>query len=163
MINTLRWVFWGRGAACTPLGLGAFSAVVNDTLRPDVMPITGFPALSYPPFPLQIMRVLTLCFIPCGMRGMWIQAEEHISRPSEVPPPPPLRFFLKPAGATSTSWQQQEKHSQRGTSPTQVSEVITNKIVKFSSTLFIIYFSGRCFSLWMKLIMYSHMGDRLIR
>lgn len=79
------------------------------------------------------------------------------------PPTAPTQIFLKPAGATSTSWQQREKHSQRGTSPTQVSEVITNKIVKFSSTLFIIYFSGRCFSLWMKLIMYSHMGDRLIR
>ena len=38
----------------------------------------------------------------------------------------------------------------------------TSKMVKFSSTLFIIYFSGRCLSLWMKLIMYSHMGDRLI-
>lgn len=31
-------------------------------------------------------------------------------------------------------------------------------MVKFSSTLFIIYFSGRCFSLWMKLIMYSEGG-----
>lgn len=30
--------------------------------------------------------------------------------------------------------------------------------MKFSSTLFIIYFSGRCFSLWMKLIMYSEGG-----
>lgn len=36
-------------------------------------------------------------------------------------------------------------------------------MVKFSRTLFIMYFSGRCFSLWMKLIMYSHMGDRWIR
>ena len=25
------------------------------------------------------------------------------------------------------------------------------------------YFSGRCFSLWMKLIMYSHMGERWMR
>lgn len=39
---------------------------------------------------------------------------------------------------------------------------LTCKIVKFSSTLFIMYFSGRCFSLWMKLIMYSHMGERWI-
>lgn len=36
-------------------------------------------------------------------------------------------------------------------------------MVKFSSTLFIMYFSGRCFSLWMKLIMYSHMGERWMR
>lgn len=35
-------------------------------------------------------------------------------------------------------------------------------MVKFSKTLFIMYFSGRCFSLCMKLIMYSHMGDRCI-
>lgn len=41
--------------------------------------------------------------------------------------------------------------------------VVTCRMVKFSSTLFIIYFSGRCFSLWMKLIMYSHMGERWIR
>ena len=36
-------------------------------------------------------------------------------------------------------------------------------MVKFSSTLFIIYFSGRCLSLWMKLIIYSHMGERWMR
>ncbi len=36
----------------------------------------------------------------------------------------------------------------------------TWRMVKFSSTLFIMYFSGRCFSLRMKLIMYSHIGDR---
>lgn len=36
-------------------------------------------------------------------------------------------------------------------------------MVKFSSTLFIIYFSGRCFSLWIKLIIYSHMGERWMR
>lgn len=35
--------------------------------------------------------------------------------------------------------------------------------MKFSSTLFIMYFSGRCSSLWMKLIMYSHMGERWMR
>lgn len=40
---------------------------------------------------------------------------------------------------------------------------ITNKMVKFSKTLFIIYFSGRCLSLWMKLIIYSHIGERFIR
>lgn len=39
---------------------------------------------------------------------------------------------------------------------------LTCRIVKFSSTLFIMYFSGRCLSLWMKLIMYSHMGLRWI-
>lgn len=39
----------------------------------------------------------------------------------------------------------------------------TCRMVKFSRTLFIMYFSGRCFSLWMKLIIYSHMGDRWIR
>lgn len=39
----------------------------------------------------------------------------------------------------------------------------TCRIVKFSKTLFIIYFSGRCFSLWIKLIMYSHMGERWMR
>ena len=39
---------------------------------------------------------------------------------------------------------------------------LTCRIVKFSSTLFIMYFSGRCLSLWMKLIMYSHMGERWI-
>jgi hypothetical protein len=33
-------------------------------------------------------------------------------------------------------------------------------MVKFSRTLFIMYFSGRCFSFRMKLIMYSHIGDR---
>lgn len=38
----------------------------------------------------------------------------------------------------------------------------TCKMVKFSRTLFIMYFSGRCFSLWMKLIIYSHIGDRFI-
>ena len=36
-------------------------------------------------------------------------------------------------------------------------------MVKFSRTLFIMYFSGRCFSLWMKLIMYSHIGERWMR
>ena len=36
----------------------------------------------------------------------------------------------------------------------------TWRIVKFSSTLFIMYFSGKHLSLWTKLIMYSHMGDR---
>lgn len=36
-------------------------------------------------------------------------------------------------------------------------------MVKFSNTLFIMYFSGRCFNLCMKLIMYSHIGDRCIR
>lgn len=40
---------------------------------------------------------------------------------------------------------------------------LTCKIVKFSNTLFIIYFSGKCLSLWMKLIIYSHMGDRWMR
>ena len=35
----------------------------------------------------------------------------------------------------------------------------TCNIVKFSSTLFIMYFSGKCFSLCIKLIIYSHMGD----
>lgn len=39
----------------------------------------------------------------------------------------------------------------------------TCRMVKFSRTLFIMYFSGRCFSLWMKLIIYSHIGDRWIR
>ena len=39
----------------------------------------------------------------------------------------------------------------------------TCRMVKFSRTLFIMYFSGRCLSLWMKLIMYSHMGDRWMR
>ena len=39
----------------------------------------------------------------------------------------------------------------------------TCRMVKFSSTLFIMYFSGRCFSLWMKLTMYSHSGDRWMR
>ncbi len=39
----------------------------------------------------------------------------------------------------------------------------TCKMVKFSKTLFIMYFSGRCLSLWMKLIIYSHMGERWIR
>lgn len=39
----------------------------------------------------------------------------------------------------------------------------TCRMVKFSRTLFIMYFSGRCFSLWMKLIMYSHMGERWMR
>ena len=33
-------------------------------------------------------------------------------------------------------------------------------MVKFSRTEFIMYFSGSCFSFKMKLIMYSHMGDR---
>lgn len=36
-------------------------------------------------------------------------------------------------------------------------------MVKFSRTLFIMYFSGRCLSLWMKLIIYSHMGERWMR
>ena len=40
--------------------------------------------------------------------------------------------------------------------------LFTCKIVKFSKTLFIIYFSGRCFNLCIKLIMYSHIGDRAI-
>ena len=40
---------------------------------------------------------------------------------------------------------------------------LTCRMVKFSRTLFIMYFSGRCFSLWMKLIMYSHMGERWMR
>lgn len=35
--------------------------------------------------------------------------------------------------------------------------------MKFSRTLFIMYFSGRCLSLWIKLIMYSHMGERWMR
>jgi len=39
----------------------------------------------------------------------------------------------------------------------------TCRMVKFSSTLFIMYFSGRCFSLWMKLIMYSQSGERWMR
>lgn len=39
----------------------------------------------------------------------------------------------------------------------------TCKMVKFSRTLFIMYFSGKCLSLWMKLIMYSHMGERWMR
>lgn len=39
----------------------------------------------------------------------------------------------------------------------------TCRMVKFSRTLFIMYFSGRCFSLWMKLIMYSQSGDRWMR
>lgn len=34
----------------------------------------------------------------------------------------------------------------------------TCKMVKFSNTLFIMYFSGRCFNLCMKLIIYSHIG-----
>lgn len=37
---------------------------------------------------------------------------------------------------------------------------LTCNIVKFSNTLFIIYRSGKCFSFCMKLIMYSHIGDR---
>lgn len=41
-------------------------------------------------------------------------------------------------------------------------DVLTSRMVKFSSTLFIMYFSGRCLSLWTKLIMYSHIGERLI-
>lgn len=40
--------------------------------------------------------------------------------------------------------------------------IFTCKIVKFSRTLFIMYFSGKCLSLWIKLIMYSHMGERWI-
>lgn len=40
---------------------------------------------------------------------------------------------------------------------------LTCRIVKFSRTEFIMYFSGKCFSLSMKLIMYSHIGDRSIR
>ena len=48
-------------------------------------------------------------------------------------------------------------------SDTSLSMGLTCKMVKFSSTLFIMYFSGRCLSLWMKLIMYSHMGERWIR
>lgn len=39
---------------------------------------------------------------------------------------------------------------------------VTCRIVKFSRTLFIMYFSGKCLSLWIKLIMYSHMGERWI-
>lgn len=39
---------------------------------------------------------------------------------------------------------------------------VTCRMVKFSRTLFIMYFSGKCLSLWMKLIMYSHMGERWI-
>lgn len=39
----------------------------------------------------------------------------------------------------------------------------TCRMVKFSSTLFIMYFSGKCFSLWIKLIMYSQRGDRWMR
>ena len=35
-------------------------------------------------------------------------------------------------------------------------------MVKFSKTLFIMYFSGRCLSLLIKLVMYSHIGERLI-
>lgn len=42
-------------------------------------------------------------------------------------------------------------------------KTVTNKIVKFSKTLFIIYFSGKCLSLWMKFIIYSHIGERFIR
>lgn len=41
--------------------------------------------------------------------------------------------------------------------------LLTCNTVKFSSTLFIIYCSGRCFSFCMKLIMYSHIGDRWMR
>lgn len=40
---------------------------------------------------------------------------------------------------------------------------LTCRMVKFSSTLFIMYFSGRCLSLWIKLIMYSHIGERWMR
>lgn len=40
---------------------------------------------------------------------------------------------------------------------------LTCKMVKFSKTLFIMYFSGKCLSLWIKLIMYSHIGERWIR
>lgn len=47
--------------------------------------------------------------------------------------------------------------------PGQASDTLTCRMVKFSSTLFIMYFSGRCFSLWMKLIMYSHSGERWMR
>jgi hypothetical protein len=39
----------------------------------------------------------------------------------------------------------------------------TCRMVKFSSTLFIMYFSGRRLSLWMKLTMYSQSGDRWMR
>lgn len=35
---------------------------------------------------------------------------------------------------------------------------LTCKMVKFSRTLFIMYFSGRCLSLCIKLIIYSHIG-----
>lgn len=48
-------------------------------------------------------------------------------------------------------------------SPRSAHQPRTCRMVKFSSTLFIMYFSGRCLSLWMKLIMYSHMGERWMR
>ena len=38
----------------------------------------------------------------------------------------------------------------------------TCRMVKFSSTLFIMYFSGSCLSLCIKLIIYSHIGDLCI-
>lgn len=44
----------------------------------------------------------------------------------------------------------------------EIKGVRTSKMVKFSRTLFIMYFSGKCFSLWMKLIIYSHIGERFI-
>ena len=40
--------------------------------------------------------------------------------------------------------------------------LLTCRMVKFSNTLFIMYFSGRCFNLWIKLIIYSHIGERWI-
>lgn len=55
-------------------------------------------------------------------------------------------------------------HQPQGCLPKQERDkTVTNKIVKFSKTLFIIYFSGKCLSLWMKLIIYSHIGERFIR
>lgn len=71
-------------------------------------------------------------------------------RTSPTPPPPaPRQSFPTSLRAESAK--------------TGKRQTVTNKIVKFSKTLFIIYFSGKCLSLWMKLIIYSHIGERFIR
>lgn len=67
-----------------------------------------------------------------------------------LPPPPFLTVLSKPQFRLCQCQTRRETN-------------ITNKMVKFSKTLFIIYFSGRCLSLWMKLIIYSHIGERFIR
>jgi len=66
----------------------ALSGVLNDTLGPHVMDNNRcFSPTLILPFPLQIMRLLTLRFLPCGMRAMQEQ-EELISRLCQPPSPP---------------------------------------------------------------------------